>query len=208
MTNYPRDEFDRVPENSARHGVHRASLEASSRSLMPIVIFGVAALCIGLLAFLIVPKINGQDTSTKPVAGQTNSAPASSGQAKASQTGSAASATTAPSATPSAVPTTAPVVTPTPGPGVDKTTPVAIFNATGIGGLAAKYSAAATADGWTVSQTGNWAGAPQAVSSIIYSGTAQEANAEALGKLLNIPTLLDSAELGVPLAIVLGPGAQ
>jgi hypothetical protein len=58
-----------------------------------------------------------------------------------------------------------------------------------------------------VSQTGNWSGAPQAVSSVIYSGTAQKANAEALGKLLNISTLLDSTEMGVPLTVVLGPGA-
>ncbi|WP_287934213.1 LytR C-terminal domain-containing protein, partial [Arthrobacter sp.] len=65
----------------------------------------------------------------------------------------------------------------------------------------------ATSDGWTVSQTGNWNGAPQSVSSIIYSGPAQKANAEALGKLLNIATLLDSAEMGIPLTIVLGPGA-
>ena len=201
MTNYPRDEFDRVPENSARHGVHRASLEVASRSLMPLMIFGVAALCIGLLAFLIVPKINGHTTAVKPPASQSSSAPATpSGQHPATSA--------APSVAPSTVPPVqTPSATPTPGSVVDMSTPVAIFNATGIGGLAAQYTTTVTANGWTVSQAANWAGAPQASSSIVYSGPAQKANAEALGKLLNFTTLVDSPELGVPLAVVLGPGA-
>lgn len=201
MTNYPRDEFDRVPENSARHGVHRASLEVATRSLMPLMIFGVAALCIGLLAFLIVPKISGHDTATKPLAGQSSSA-------AATPTGGQPAKSATPSVAPSTAPARTPSATPTPGAVVDKGIPVAIFNATGIGGLAAKYTGTVTANGWTVSQAANWAGAPQSVSSIIYSGPTQKANAQALGALLNITTLLDSAELGIPLTVVLGPGAQ
>lgn len=204
MTKYPRDEFDRVPENSARHGVHRASLEVATRSLVPVMIFGVAALCVGLLAFLIVPKISGQDTAVNPPASHASSTAAT---APGTAPGTKATASATPSAAPRTTAVKTPSPTPTPGSVVDKSTPVAIFNATGIGGLAAQYSATATSDGWTVSQTGNWTGAPQSVSSIIYSGPAQKANAEALGKLLNIATLLDSAEMGIPLTVVLGPGA-
>lgn len=85
---------------------------------------------------------------------------------------------------------------------------MAIFNATGISGLAAKYSGIVGADGWTVSQAGNWTGGLQGASSIVYNGAAQKANAEAVSKLLGIGTLIDSAEMGVPLTVILGPGAQ
>lgn len=203
MTNYPRDEFDRVPENSARHGVHRASLETPPRSLVPLMVFGVAALCIGLLAFLIVPKIGNHNTSETQQAVVHQSASASAAAKTAAPTPTPAP-TTAP-ATPTATPTPKP--TPTPDSVVDKSIPVAIFNATGIGGLAAKYTGTVTADGWTVSQAANWSGQPQAASVIFYDGTAQKANAQALGASLGIANLVDTAELGVPLAVVLGPGA-
>ncbi|MCQ9165892.1 MULTISPECIES: LytR C-terminal domain-containing protein [unclassified Arthrobacter] len=198
MTNYPRDEFDRVPENSARHGVHRASLEVASRSLVPLMIFGVAALCVGLLAFLIVPKFSGHEMAAIPPASQSATAPATPHSKQPATTKA-----------PSAAPSTAPAPTPSAAPAatVDKSTAVVVFNATGIGGLAARYSGQLAANGWTVAQTGNWSGSPQGISSIIYNGAAQKANAEALGRLLNISTLLDSAEMGVPLTIILGPGA-
>lgn len=200
MSNYPRDEFDAIEEHSARHGVHRSSLDPQRRSLMPLMVVGVVALCVGLLAFFIMPKFF--TTTTPPVAEVTQSSTA------------APSATAAP-ATPSAAPTTAPVETPTPTPTpeptptavVDKTVPVAIYNAAGVSGLAATYAGRVQADGWMVSQSANWAGQPQATSVIFYSDVEQKGNAEALSALLGIPTLLETPELGVPLAVVLGPGA-
>lgn len=198
MSNYPRDEFDAVEENSARHGVHRSSMEVRSRSLLPLMVVGVAALCVGLLAFFLLPKI--ANNTTPPPAAQTSAtAPATT----------AAPTTEAPSPTPEATPTQQPTPTPTPTPSsvVDKTVAVAVYNAAGISGLAAQYAGSITADGWTVSQQANWAGQPQPASVIFYNGIVQKANAEALSKLLNIPTLVDTAELGIPLAVVLGPGA-
>ncbi|MGA7204215.1 MAG: LytR C-terminal domain-containing protein [Specibacter sp.] len=203
MTNYPRDEFDAVPETSARHGVHRASLEVAPRSLMPLMIFGVAALCIGLLAFMIVPKLSGT-TSGTPLPGVVHSTTKASATPSKLPAATAAPSTAA-ATTKAAVPT--PTPTPTPTAVVDKTTPVAIFNGTGIGGLAANYTGTVTANGWTVSQAANWAGAPVATSVIFYEGAAQKANAQDLGKLLNITSLVDTTELGLPLAVVLGPGA-
>lgn len=201
MSNYPRDEFDAIEEHSARHGVHRSSLDPQRRSLMPLMVVGVVALCVGLLAFFIMPKFF-TTTTTPPVAEVTQSSTA------------VPSATAAP-ATPSAAPTTAPVETPTPTPTpeptptavVDKTVPVAIYNAAGVSGLAATYAGRVQADGWMVSQSANWAGQPQATSVIFYSDVEQKGNAEALSALLGIPTLLETPELGVPLAVVLGPGA-
>lgn len=194
MSNFPRDEFDRVPENSARHGVHRASLEAAPRSLVPLMIFGVAALCIGLVAFLVVPRLG---------AGNDNAAPPA---VVKSQTTAAVTppASEAPTPTPSPTPTPKP----TPASQLDKTIPVAVFNAAGIGGLAAKYTGIITGDGWTVSQAANWSGQPQATSVIYYDGATQKDNAAALGTLLGITSLVDTADLGLPLAVVLGPGTQ
>lgn len=194
MSNYPRDEFDAVEENSARHGVHRSSMEVRSRSLLPLMVVGVAALCVGLLAFFIVPKMT--NTTTPPPAAQTSAtAPAT--------TVAPEPTTEAPTPTQEETPTP----TPTPEAVADKTVPVSVFNATGISGLAAQYAGTIMADGWSVAQQSNWVGQPQGASVIFYSGAAQKVNAEALSKLLNIPALVDTAELGIPLAVVLGPGA-
>ncbi len=57
MTKYARDEFDRVPETSTRQGVHRAVAESRRRRLAPILAVGAAALAVGLVAFLILPKL-------------------------------------------------------------------------------------------------------------------------------------------------------
>lgn len=196
MSKYPRDEFDAVEESSARHGVHRTSMGPQRRSLMPLMIFGIAVLCVGLLAFFIVPKVLN-NTTPPPAAVNSSSAPAATPAAEIPTQ----APTTAPEETP------APTTEPTPDSVVDKSAPVAIFNATGISGLAARYSGLVTADGWAVSQSANWAGQPQTTSVIFYNGAEQKANAEALGALLNIPTVVDTAELGVPLSVVLGPGA-
>lgn len=196
MSNYPRDEFDAVEENSARHGVHRSSMEVRSRSLLPLMVVGVAALCVGLLAFFIVPKMT--TTTTPPPAAQTSAtAPATT----------VAPEPTTEAPTPTPTPEVTPTPTPTPEAVVDKAVPVSVFNATGISGLAAQYAGTIMADGWSVTQQSNWVGQPQSTSVIFYSGAAQKVNAEALSKLLNIPTLVDTADLGIPLAVVLGPGA-
>jgi hypothetical protein len=89
---------------------------------------------------------------------------------------------------------------------VDKTQGVAVYNASGTAGLAGRVSSTLQTDGWTLGQVGNWGGAPQQTSVIFYAGPAQQANAEALSVLLNIPTLVESAEFQVPVVVVLGPG--
>ena len=57
-------------------------------------------------------------------------------------------------------------------------------------------------------QVSNWQGSPQQASVIFYSDAAQQANAEALGALLNITTLVETADLQAPVAVVLGPEFQ
>ena len=57
MTKYARDEFDKVPETASRQGVHRAASAPVRRKLWPILAVGIAALAIGLVSFLILPKL-------------------------------------------------------------------------------------------------------------------------------------------------------
>ena len=212
MTKYARDEFDRVPETSTRQGVHRAVAASRRRSLAPILAAGCVALAIGLVAFLILPKLGF-----------------SAGQAAAVTAGgsASASASSSPSATstmsPSPTPTSpepagtdaaaAPAASPSATPGataaaVDKTQPVTIYNATTTAGLATRVGGTVTSDGWVLGETGNWGGVPQQTSVIFYSGIEQKDNAEALGALLGVDTLVDSAEFNMPLVVVLGPGYQ
>ncbi|MGW9412906.1 LytR C-terminal domain-containing protein [Arthrobacter cupressi] len=200
MTKFARDEFDRVPQNSSRQGVHRVVTPPSRPALWPVLVLGALALVVGLTAFLVLPK-SAPSASQGPSATQAPSAQQSpSGSASASQSPSA-------SPTPGAGQT--PSTTPSPTPGadtVDKTTPVAVYNGAGVSGLAARVSTTVQNDGWTLSDVGNWSGVPQQGSAIFYNGPEQKGNAEALGKLLGISELLDTAQYQVPVVVVLGPG--
>jgi cytoskeletal protein RodZ len=209
MTKYARDEFDRVPETSTRQGVHRAVAGSRRRSLTPILAAGFVALAIGLVAFLILPKLGFSGGQAAAVtAGDSASASAGS-SASASSPASPSPTQTSPgpvstepaAATPSATPSATAA-------GVDKTAPVTIYNGTTTAGLATRVGGTVSSAGWTVSQTGNWGGVPQQTSVIFYSGVEQKGNAEALGTLLGIDTLVDSAEFNLPLVVVLGPGFQ
>ncbi|WP_427133763.1 LytR C-terminal domain-containing protein [Pseudarthrobacter sp. S9] len=204
MTKYARDEFDRVPETSARQGVHRAVAESRRRSLAPVLAVGCLALVVGLVAFLILPKLGfssaGENAALAPDTAGT-SAPASPGAtspaASDATPSEAPSASSTPSATPSATAAAA-----------DKTQPVAIYNGTTTAGLASRVGATVASAGWVLGPMGNWSGVPQQSSVIFYSSAAQKGNAEALGTLLGIPTLVESAEFKMPLVVVLGPGFQ
>ena len=208
MTKYARDEFDRVPETSTRQGVHRAVAASSSRRLAPILAVGAAALAVGLVAFLILPKL-GFSTNAKTVAVSAEQ-DASSVPAPPAPTGSSPAPSEPPSA--SATPSPSPSPTPTqataPAAAVDKTQPVAIYNGTTTAGLANRVGGTVSTAGWRLGTLGNWGGVPQKSSVVFYSGAAQKGNAEALGKLLGIQTVVDSAEFQVPLVVVLGPGFQ
>ena len=64
MTNYPRDEFDRVPEFSNRSGSHRAdgwAAAASAGGVRPglrwLMVFGAVALLVGVFSFTALPKL-------------------------------------------------------------------------------------------------------------------------------------------------------
>jgi hypothetical protein len=211
MTRYARDEFDKVPEAASRQGVHRTATAPSRVRLWPILAVGVAALAIGLVSFLILPKFGFSAAATQ--------ASASVESTPLAGTGSTPQATQAPSTAPvsptppaSAGPTQStsaepePTASATQPAAVDRTQPVAVYNAAGTAGLAGRVGGMVQADGWRLGQVGNWAGAPQKSSVIFYAGPQQLASAQALAALLNIPTVVNSTEFQVPLVVVLGPG--
>jgi hypothetical protein len=170
----------------------------------------MAALAIGLVSFLILPKLGfsaaGDQASVSqeasPLAGTGSTPSATPDTAPSDQAQPSASAE--PEASTRAEPepsasTKAPAL-------VDKTQAVAVYNAAGTAGLASRVGGTVQADGWTLGQVGNWAGAPQRTSTIFYSGADQLGSAQALAALLGIPTVVNSTEFQVPLVVVLGPG--
>ena len=211
MTRYARDEFDKVPEAASRQGVHRTASAPSRARLWPILAMGVAALAIGLVSFLILPKL-GFNTTASQASASVESAPlAGTGTApSATPSASAPVASTVPSA--SSEPTQDAALSPeSTAPAsqqavVDRTQAVAIYNAAGRAGLASRVGGTVQGDGWRLGQVGNWSGAPQKSSVIFYAGPQHLASAQALSSLLNIPTVVDSTEFQSPLVVVLGPG--
>jgi hypothetical protein len=205
MTKFARDEFDQVPQNTNRQGVHRDAQETARPVLWPVLTVGAVALVLGLVAFLILPNLGvvgpsassnvstpapQQSTDTSPSAAPSEPAPTASGEPSPE-----ASPSNVPSATPSSAP-------------VDKTIPVAVYNGAGTAGLAGRVAGLVQGDGWTLSTVGNWGGLPQQTSVIFYNSPAQKANAEALGTLLRIQSIVESPEIQQPLVVVAGPGYQ
>ena len=214
MTNFARDEFDRVPEVSSRQGVHRVVSAPSRPKLWPILSVGIGALAVGLVAFLLLPQLGFQTaTAPQPAAAagtSTSTAPASptarpSESAAPSATASASPSASDPASSSALEPATSETIAPA---AVDKSQPVAIFNGTLTSGLAGRVGATVKSDGWVLGEVANWQGAPQQQSVIFYSDAAHRANAEALSALLNIPTLVESADFPTPVAVVLGPGYE
>lgn len=205
MSKYPRDEFDKVPETSSRQGVHRERLIPSrSGGLALIITVGVLALVLGLAAYFVLPRLGiGQDAGAPaPVADSSEAAETPEPQA---------TETEPPAPAPEPSPDTTPSPTPTPEPApaavVDRTQPVVVLNATGIGGLGANVSARIAGDGWTTAQVGNWGGLPVQTSTIFYSSAEQLPNAQELARILGIPTLFESPDFSM-VTVVPGPGFQ
>ncbi|SLK08627.1 LytR C-terminal domain-containing protein [Arthrobacter sp. P2b] len=217
MTKYARDEFDKVPENSSRQGVHRTASAPARVRLWPILAVGLVALAIGVVSFLILPKMGFGGTGSQasslaasPLADTGATQPAAQESPAEPSANTTPSAEAVPSASNEPSPSAEAEAEPTPSADapvfLDRTQPVAVYNAAGTAGLASRVGGTVQADGWTLGQVGNWAGAPQQGSTIFYSGADQLANAQALAELLGVPTLVSSTEFQVPLVVVLGPG--
>ncbi|MHA7292670.1 LytR C-terminal domain-containing protein [Arthrobacter sp. HLT1-21] len=226
MSQYPRDEFDKIPESASRQGVHRERLVPPRSSGLALkLIVGVLALAVGLAAYFILPRL-GIGEGAAPASSRASSAPASeTATSEPSPSLSPDDETFEPSppeasppeARPSEEPTTEPPTTvPTttsPSPGedptaIDRTQPVNVYNSTGIGGLAGSAAGRVSGGGWAVGQIADWGGVPPQTSVIFYNNASQLAAAQELAGILRIPTLVETTEVSPNITVVVGPGFQ
>ncbi|GAA2177595.1 hypothetical protein GCM10009784_28900 [Arthrobacter parietis] len=230
MTQYPRDEFDQVPESAARQGVHRERIVPPRSSGLALkVVAGVLVLAVGLAAYFLFPRLGlGQASDVTP--GSTSSAPMPSitaeGAAGEPSEDASESAESTESVSPSAAPTPGeestagseptteeePTAEATDSPSeaaavVDITQPVAVLNATAVSGLASTAAGRLQADGWNVTQIGNWSGQQLQGSIVLYNAEEQRPTAEALAGALGIGAVQGNAGFG-DITVVVGPGFQ
>lgn len=210
MNTYPRDEFDAVPEAPRRQGVHRTRGESSAdggespsaRGLRWILAAGILALVLGAVSFFVLPRLG--------LPGEPAAASAATSTASARSTPAPSTSTPGtPSASPSQAPSSAaPSSTPTPSvpAGVDQSLEVGVYNATSTAGLGNRVAATARSAGWSVSTVGNWSGAPVDGPVVYYRSAEDAASAKALAAQVGVPTVLQAPALGLPLAVVIGPG--
>lgn len=221
MTQYPRDEFDRVPESAARQGVHRERLVPPRSSGLALkIIAGLLVLAVGLAAYFLFPRLGlGQASQVTPQSSSDAPMPSITAEETVSATPSEEpSDSAAPSEpeTPSAEPTSEEESTLDPEPtpeatetaaAVDRAQPVAVLNATTVSGLASTAAGRLQADGWSVSQVGNWSGQQLQGSIVLYNGEDQRPTAEALAGALGIGAVQGNAGFG-NITVVVGPGFQ
>ncbi|KRF03932.1 LytR C-terminal domain-containing protein [Arthrobacter sp. EH-1B-1] len=230
MTQYPRDEFDQVPESAARQGVHRERIVPTRSSGLALkVVAGVLVLAVGLAAYFLFPRLGlGQASDVTP--GSTSSAPMPSITAEGAEgepsEDASESAEPTESVSPSAAPTPGeeptagseptteeePTAEATDSPSeaaavVDITQPVAVLNATAVSGLASTAAGRLQADGWNVTQIGNWSGQQLQGSIVLYNAEEQRPTAEALAGALGIGAVQGNAGFG-DITVVVGPGFQ
>ncbi len=199
MTDRPRDEFDNVPETSARQGVHRERLiPAQSASLGLKITVVILALLLALGAYFILPRLgltDGSDDDAAP-SSSTSSPVASASQGESDAAGpddsddaeASASATADDDAD-----------------AVDRSQTVNVLNGTGTPGLSSVAADQLETAGWTSVLPGNWAGAPVDASVVFYNGEGQRASAETVAEDLDITNLVDAAEVSADISVVLGP---
>ncbi|NJC21296.1 cytoskeletal protein RodZ [Arthrobacter pigmenti] len=203
MSQFPRDEFDKVPETAARQGVHRERLvPPRSGGLALKILVGLMVLAVGFAAYFIFPRLGiGQASESAP---ETSSAAPST-----PSTEETASAAPSEEPSPSEAPTPEPTPVETePEAVVDRAQPVAVLNATTVAGLASTAAGRLQTDGWNVTQIANWAGQPVQSSLILYNGEEQRASAEELGRVLGITTVQGNAGFSENITVVVGPGFQ
>lgn len=224
MSQYPRDEFDKIPESASRQGVHRERLVPPRSSGLALkILVGLLALAVGLAAYFILPRLGIGETDS--AATQTTTVPPSeTATPNASPSAGADDDASEPEPTPSDTATAAPTGDPTEAPtaepteaeptpseepaAIDRTQAVNVYNSTGIGGLASSAAGRVTAGGWAVGQIADWGGAPPQTSVIFYNNASQLAAAQEVAGILGIPTLVETTGVSPNITVVVGPGFQ
>lgn len=204
-SNYPRDQFDRVPEYNTRVGAHHAHGWAQSAAIMPtggklrwVVIVAVLTLIVGAFAFMVSPQRSGDAVA----GGETNSTQSTE---SAQPTESAESAQPT-EASESAQPTES--ETPSPSSTIDEADvlygqQVGVYNAANIGGIAGAGQSALADAGFSSVVTNNWT-RPAATSTVYYASEAYRATAEKVAEALQIDQVLQTANIPNRVTAVMG----
>ncbi|MUK02527.1 LytR family transcriptional regulator [Vibrio cholerae] len=214
MTDHPRDEFDKVPESSARQGVHRERVNpARSSGLGLKITVGVLALLIGLGAYFILPRLglgqgDGGASGAAPTPAVTQTSGTSAEPSATSGSSDDATDTAGPDAGATGEAEATPSADDAAAGGPDRTQTVNVLNGTGSPGLASVAAGRLASAGWSSALPGNWAGAPLDASVVFYNGEAQRSGAEAVAEDLGITNLIDSPDISAEISVVLGPEFQ
>lgn len=227
MTNYPRDEFDRVPEFSNRSGSHRengwaaaASVGGARSGLRWLMVFGAIALVVGLFSFMVLPKLTGATTDPAPVAASssgTQDAAASSDASESpseSETPGEASETPAEGEPADASETTEPTESTEDSSSteasesplaedVDTSMVMGVYNGAQVGGLAGQARTELRGAGYSNVSASNWTKKVN-YSTVYYRAETHRATAEAAADELGITSVMQSANIPGNIAIVLG----
>lgn len=196
MTNYPRDEFDRVPEFNTRVGSHHAhgwAQSAASKStggkLLWVVLAAVIVLVIGAASFIFGPQLKDS------LAGSSSSESSQSQDEGAGESAdSSEEASPSESASPSSTIDDADVLF---------GQQIGVYNGASIAGVAGAGEEAMTEAGFTNIVADNWS-KPADVSAVYYASDAYRTTAQKAAEVLNIDEVLQTSNIPNRVTVVLG----
>lgn len=225
MNQYPRDEFDAVPERSQREGVHRSFLSVRDprRGVWIIVVFGVLALIVGVCMYIFVRPmaIAANETEEDPASSSAaaSSAPASAASSSAASSSAATSAaSSAPSSAVSSAPSSsapsssasstqesseAASSSASDSASADTSLSVGVYNGTKVSGLANGSASSLRDEGFSSVTTGNWTKSA-ASSAVYYRSADSEATAHRIASRLGISTVYMTSNIPVEISVVIG----
>ncbi|MFL4473659.1 LytR C-terminal domain-containing protein [Paeniglutamicibacter sp. MACA_103] len=217
MTNYPRDEFDRVPEFSNRSGSHRengwaaaASVGGARSGLRWLMVFGAIALVVGLFSFMVLPKLTGTPSDPASVAASSSGTQEATAPSEASESPSKSEASEKPAESESAESadsseagsSTEASETPL-AEDVDSSMAMGVYNGATVGGLAGKARTELQNAGFSNVVASNWT-KKVTYSTVYFRSETHRPTAEAAAEELGITSVMQSANIPGNIAIVLG----
>lgn len=190
---YPEDEFDRIGKTLPQ-GAHRPS-QPWWHGFLPFVIVIIAA---PLLAWALLLLIGSHPSDTAK--NTTSPTPDTSVTEPAPSTSEAQ--TPAPEVTPSETPSEAPTSAEPSAPELDRTTEVAVLNASGVNGLAAKTKDRIAQKGYSKVTAKNFTGTKPRQNTIYFSSKCAE-EAKEIQQILQIDMVVERADIsGVQVVLV------
>lgn len=198
---YPDDEFDAPPDPTAPRGVHRAPRSAWSRWWPFLLVLVLAPLlAYGVVAYVTrggdaTTSIGGSDADDEPTA----TAPATPGADEGESTDGATDGSTDEGAGDEQTDEESPAATP------NMATPITVYNAAGIGGLAATGAGKLETAGFTSVAADNFTGTKPAASTVYYGSDDDRATADLVASTLGLSAVqqdLGMAPSGIVVVLV------